>query len=134
MEYDQSRKDHREIPLISLTKGNDDLRRYQRTGKPDAWDDAFLVEKNKKPSSKKVLSDLPDENSGDCGDDFTPLDGTDAGDSCFRAYLVAKKTWQIVQACEDVRRTEDDHRLPHLLLMTDKATQQMSSMKWRLTR
>ena len=54
--------------------------------------------------------------SGGCGDDFSPLDVTDAGGSCFRAYHVANKTWQIANACDEMRCTEDNRSLSHLLL------------------
>ena len=54
--------------------------------------------KAKKIPKVKVV--LPDEISGDCGDDFSPLDVTTAGESSYRAYFVAKKTWQIASACE----------------------------------
>ena len=49
---------------------------------------------------------LPDEISGDRGDDFSPLDVTTAGEASYRAHFVAKKTWQIASACEEMRYVE----------------------------
>ena len=66
----------------------------------------------KKP---KVTIALPDEISGECGDDFSPLDATAAGGSSYRAYFVAKKTWQIASACEEMRYVEVNDSLSYLL-------------------
>ena len=58
---------------------------------------------------------LPDEKSGDCGDDFSPLDITEAGESWYKAYAVAKKTWQITCACDEVRHVGQNDSLSYLL-------------------
>ena len=84
---------------------------------PSRTTSGTLKSKSKARSKKKPKPKvtLPDEFSGDCGDNFAPLSVTTGGESSHRAYLVAKKTWQIVSACEEMRYVEVNDSLSYLL-------------------
>ena len=75
---------------------------------------------SKKKKARKVQEILPDEISGDCGEDPGPLEITEAGESSLRAYLVAKKTWQRSVACDETSYLQDNESLSYLLFENQK--------------
>ena len=90
---------------------------YKDDKVPSRTTSGYLKGKSKASARKKPKPKvtLLDEFSGDCGDNFAPLDVTTGGESSYRAYLVAKKTWQISCACEEMRYIEVNDSLSYFL-------------------